>query len=154
MGPHMCLRQRSEITYEDINGILERGAKKIAFTEWIEPSKRERKANYAVDANFREALLVSEPKAPKVPRSRDIPKEAQAQKEQQLKIDEAEPLNDEELEEKEKLLTQVELMKIEREEVTLQIVTVAVVTEAKPEPQWSVPHSVKNVYVIEKTILC
>lgn len=35
-------------------------------TEWIEPPKRERKANYAVDAYFREALRVSEPKAPKV----------------------------------------------------------------------------------------
>jgi hypothetical protein len=34
---------------------------------WIEPPKRERKANYAVDAYFREALRVSEPKAPKVP---------------------------------------------------------------------------------------
>lgn len=33
---------------------------------WIEPPKRERKANYAVDAYFREALRVSEPKAPKV----------------------------------------------------------------------------------------
>ncbi|KFO25972.1 SWI/SNF-related matrix-associated actin-dependent regulator of chromatin subfamily A member 5 [Fukomys damarensis] len=42
----------------------------------------------------------------KVPRSPDLPDAAQAQKEEQLKIDEAEPLNDEELEEKEKLLTQ------------------------------------------------
>jgi len=33
---------------------------------WIEPPKRERKANYAVDAYFREALRVSEPRAPKV----------------------------------------------------------------------------------------
>ena len=33
---------------------------------WIEPPKRERKANYAVDAYFREMLRVSEPKAPKV----------------------------------------------------------------------------------------
>lgn len=33
---------------------------------WIEPPKRERKANYAVDAYFREALRVSEPKAPRV----------------------------------------------------------------------------------------
>lgn len=32
----------------------------------IEPPKRDRKANYAVDAYFREALRVSEPKAPKV----------------------------------------------------------------------------------------
>lgn len=42
-----------------------------------------------------------------VPRSPDLPNAAQAQKEEQLKIDDAEPLNDEELEEKEKLLTQV-----------------------------------------------
>lgn len=37
-----------------------------ALGSWIEPPKRERKANYAVDAYFREALRVSEPKAPKV----------------------------------------------------------------------------------------
>ncbi|XFG07533.1 hypothetical protein AB1E19_011157 [Capra hircus] len=181
---HVFASKESEITDEDIDGILERGAKKtaemnekiskmgenslrnftmdtessvynfegedyrekqkIAFTEWIEPPKRERKANYAVDAYFREALRVSEPKAPKaprppkqpsvqdfqffpprlfellekeilyyrktigykVPRNPDLPNAAQAQKEEQLKIDEAEPLNDEELEEKEKLLTQ------------------------------------------------
>ncbi|PIO39159.1 hypothetical protein AB205_0142700, partial [Aquarana catesbeiana] len=116
----------------------------MAFTQWIEPPKRERKANYAVDAYFRDALRVSEPKIPKaprppkqpnvqdfqffpprlfellekeilyyrktigykVPRNPDLPNAAQAQKEEQLKIDEAEPLNDEELEEKEKLLTQ------------------------------------------------
>lgn len=36
------------------------------INNWIEPPKRERKANYAVDAYFREALRVSEPKAPKV----------------------------------------------------------------------------------------
>ena len=103
---HVFASKESEITDEDIDGILERGAKKtaemneklskmgenslrnftmdtessvynfegedyrekqkIAFTEWIEPPKRERKANYAVDAYFREALRVSEPKAPKV----------------------------------------------------------------------------------------
>ena len=39
---------------------------------WIEPPKRERKANYAVDAYFREALRVSEPKAPKVRLMYDI----------------------------------------------------------------------------------
>ena len=33
---------------------------------WIEPPKRERKANYAVDQYFREALRVNEPKAPRV----------------------------------------------------------------------------------------
>ncbi|EMP28267.1 SWI/SNF-related matrix-associated actin-dependent regulator of chromatin subfamily A member 5, partial [Chelonia mydas] len=181
---HVFASKESEITDDDIDGILERGAKKtaemneklskmgesslrnftmdtessvynfegedyrekqkMAFTEWIEPPKRERKANYAVDAYFREALRVSEPKAPKaprppkqpnvqdfqffpprlfellekeilyyrktigykVPRNPDLPNAAQAQKEEQLKIDEADPLNDEELEEKEKLLTQ------------------------------------------------
>lgn len=38
------------------------------FLPWIEPPKRERKANYAVDQYFREALRVSEPKTPKAPR--------------------------------------------------------------------------------------
>lgn len=38
----------------------------MGIGNWIEPPKRERKANYAVDAYFREALRVSEPKAPKV----------------------------------------------------------------------------------------
>lgn len=40
--------------------------KESGFAAWIEPPKRERKANYAVDAYFREALRVSEPKAPRV----------------------------------------------------------------------------------------
>lgn len=40
--------------------------KVLPIGNWIEPPKRERKANYAVDAYFREALRVSEPKAPKV----------------------------------------------------------------------------------------
>lgn len=40
--------------------------KTLPLNAWIEPPKRERKANYAVDAYFREALRVSEPKAPKV----------------------------------------------------------------------------------------
>ncbi len=119
--------------------------------KWIEPPKRERKANYAVDAYFRDALRAgsnpSEPKAPKAPRPpkqplvqdfqfypprlfelldkeiyafrksinykaiRDIdvadPEEAkQQQEEEQKKIDEAEPLTEEEIAEKEKLLTQ------------------------------------------------
>uniref|UniRef100_S4RSL5 SNF2 related chromatin remodeling ATPase 1 n=1 Tax=Petromyzon marinus TaxID=7757 RepID=S4RSL5_PETMA len=117
---------------------------KLNMTEWIEPPKRERKANYAVDAYFREALRVTEPKAPKaprppkqpsiqdfqffpprlfellekeilhyrktigykVPRNPDVPNPAVTQKEEQGKIDTAESLNEEELEEKEKLLTQ------------------------------------------------
>ncbi|XP_035682460.1 SWI/SNF-related matrix-associated actin-dependent regulator of chromatin subfamily A member 5-like isoform X1 [Branchiostoma floridae] len=116
------------------------------ITHWIEPPKRERKANYAVDAYFREALRVSEPKAPKaprppkqpniqdfqfypprlfellekeiyayrksigykVPRNIDLsPAEAKRQQEEeQKKIDEGEPLSEEEIEEKEKLLQQ------------------------------------------------
>ncbi|VVC98655.1 unnamed protein product [Leptidea sinapis] len=62
---------------------------------WIEPPKRERKANYAVDAYFREALRVSEPKAPKVqvPRNPELgPDAAKIQREEQRKIDEAESL--------------------------------------------------------------
>lgn len=112
---------------------------------WIEPPKRERKANYAVDAYFREALRVSEPKAPKAPRppkqpivqdfqffpprlfelldqeiyfyrkslNYKVPKNPElgseatkAQREEQRKIDEAEQLNEEEIQEKETLLTQ------------------------------------------------
>ncbi|KAK9974689.1 hypothetical protein ABG768_022767 [Culter alburnus] len=184
---HVFASKDSELTDEDIDTILERGAKKTAemnermqklgesslrnfsmdtggtenslykfegedyrekqklsLIEWIEPPKRERKANYAVDAYFREALRVSEPRAPKaprppkqpniqdfqffpprlfellemeilyyrktigykVPRNPDIPNSAQVQKEEQAKIDEAEPLSPEETEEKEKLLTQ------------------------------------------------
>uniref|UniRef100_A0A673VY58 SNF2 related chromatin remodeling ATPase 5 n=1 Tax=Salmo trutta TaxID=8032 RepID=A0A673VY58_SALTR len=118
--------------------------KKKVVTNWIEPPKRERKANYAVDAYFREALRVSEPKAPKaprppkqpnvqdfqffpprlfellekeilfyrktigykVPRNPELPNAAQHQKEEQAKIDEAEGLSEEELEEKENLLSQ------------------------------------------------
>lgn len=45
-----------------------REKQKHILGHWIEPPKRERKANYAVDAYFREALRVSEPKAPKAPR--------------------------------------------------------------------------------------
>ncbi|XP_056312442.1 SWI/SNF-related matrix-associated actin-dependent regulator of chromatin subfamily A member 5 [Danio aesculapii] len=180
---HVFASKESEITDEDIDGILERGEKKTmemkekmanlgegslrnftmdtensvynfegedyrekkkVVTNWIEPPKRERKANYAVDAYFREALRVSEPKAPKaprppkqpnvqdfqffpprlfellekeilyyrktigykVPRNPDLPNSAEMQKEEQAKIDEAEPLNEEELEEKENLLSQ------------------------------------------------
>ncbi|KAL8615035.1 SWI/SNF-related matrix-associated actin-dependent regulator of chromatin subfamily A member 5 [Nucella lapillus] len=110
---------------------------------WIEPPKRERKANYAVDAYFREALRVSEPKAPKaprppkqpniqdfqfypprlfelldkeiyfyrksigyrVPKNPDLGSDAdRVRKEEQVRIDEAEQLAEEELTEKEDLL--------------------------------------------------
>lgn len=112
---------------------------------WIEPPKRERKANYAVDAYFREALRVSEPKAPKAPRPPKqpsvqdfqfypprlfelldkeiycyrksigyrVPKDPdlgadaeRVRKEEQRKIDEAEVLSEEEVQEKEELLKQ------------------------------------------------
>lgn len=119
--------------------------KVLGIGSWIEPPKRERKANYAVDAYFREALRVSEPKAPKAPRppkqpivqdfqffpprlfelldqeiyyfrktvGYKVPKNpelgsdaSRIQKEEQRKIDEAQPLTEEEIMEKEKLLTQ------------------------------------------------
>ncbi|XP_053552387.1 SWI/SNF-related matrix-associated actin-dependent regulator of chromatin subfamily A member 5-like, partial [Bombina bombina] len=134
----------TECSVYNFEGEDYREKQKMAFTQWIEPPKRERKANYAVDAYFRDALRVSEPKVPKaprppkqpnvqdfqffpprlfellekeilyyrktigykVPRNPELPNAAQAQKEDQQKIDEAEVLNDEELEEKEKLLTQ------------------------------------------------
>ena len=113
--------------------------------KWIEPPKRERKANYAVDAYFREALRQGEVKAPKAPRPpkqpnvqdfqffpprlfelldkeiyafrksinykavRDLdlePDEAKKQQaEEQKKIDESEPLTEDEAAEKERLLT-------------------------------------------------
>ncbi|XP_052828278.1 SWI/SNF-related matrix-associated actin-dependent regulator of chromatin subfamily A member 5 isoform X3 [Octopus bimaculoides] len=113
---------------------------------WIEPPKRERKANYAVDAYFREALRVSEPKAPKqaprppkqpnvqdfqffpprlfelldkeiyfyrksigykVPKNPDYGADAERiRREEQKRIDEAYPLNDAEISEKEELLKQ------------------------------------------------
>merc|ERR1711981_720405 len=115
---------------------------------WIAPPKRERKANYAVDAYFREALRVgaAEPKAHKAPRppkqpivqdfqffparlfelldqeiyhyrkmvgykvplNTDLgPADAKKiQKEEQRRVDEAEELTEEELEEKEELLLQ------------------------------------------------
>jgi len=112
---------------------------------WIEPPKRERKANYAVDAYFRDALRVSEPRAPKaprppkqpnvqdfqffpprlfelldreiyyfrktvgykVPRNPDLGADAgKVQKEEQKRIDESEPLSEDEIAEKEDLLQQ------------------------------------------------
>uniref|UniRef100_A0A5K3ETF1 SNF2 family N-terminal domain-containing protein n=2 Tax=Mesocestoides corti TaxID=53468 RepID=A0A5K3ETF1_MESCO len=116
-----------------------------ALAGWIEPPKRERKANYAVDAYFREALRVSEPKAPKAPRppkqpniqdfqffpprlfelldkeiyafrksiGYKVPRNPDAgpdgereRQEEQAKINDATPLDDAELAEKEELLTQ------------------------------------------------
>nr|XP_044996165.1 probable global transcription activator SNF2L1 isoform X4 [Jaculus jaculus] len=121
-----------------------REKQKLGMVEWIEPPKRERKANYAVDAYFRDALRVSEPKIPKaprppkqpnvqdfqffpprlfellekeilyyrktigykVPRNPETSNPALTQREEQKKIDGAEPLTLEETDEKEKLLTQ------------------------------------------------
>lgn len=119
--------------------------KAIALGGWIEPPKRERKANYAVDAYFREALRVSEPKAPKaprppkqpivqdfqffpprlfelldqeiyfyrkslhykVPKNLDLgPEATKVQREEQRKIDEADQLTEDEVTEKEVLLSQ------------------------------------------------
>uniref|UniRef100_F7FAD4 SWI/SNF related, matrix associated, actin dependent regulator of chromatin, subfamily a, member 1 n=1 Tax=Monodelphis domestica TaxID=13616 RepID=F7FAD4_MONDO len=134
----------TETSLYNFEGEDYREKQKLSMMEWIEPPKRERKANYAVDAYFREALRVSEPKVPKaprppkqpniqdfqffpprlfellekeilyyrktigykVPRNPELPNSVQAQKEEQQKIDEAEPHTAEETEEKEKLLTQ------------------------------------------------
>lgn len=114
---------------------------------WIAPPKRERKANYAVDAYFREALRVgsAEPKAHKAPRppkqpivqdfqffparlfelldqeiyhyrkvvsykvplNPDLGADAKKiQKEEQKRVDEAEELTEDEIEEKDELLNQ------------------------------------------------
>jgi len=114
---------------------------------WIAPPKRERKANYAVDAYFREALRVGQettqkhkaPRPPKqpivqdfqflpgrlfelleqeiyhyrksvgyrVPMNPDLGSEAKnIQREEQIKVDDAEELTEEEQEEKNDLLTQ------------------------------------------------
>lgn len=122
-----------------------REKQKLAALHWIEPPKRERKANYAVDAYFREALRVSEPRAPKAPRppkqpnvqdfqffpprlfelldkeiynyrktvGYKVPKNpdlgsdaAKVQREEQRRIDESEPLSEDEILEKEELLQQ------------------------------------------------
>lgn len=122
-----------------------REKQKLAALHWIEPPKRERKANYAVDAYFREALRVSEPRAPKAPRppkqpnvqdfqffpptlfelldkeiynfrktvGYKVPKNldlgsdaAKIQREEQRRIDESEPLTEDEIAEKEDLLQQ------------------------------------------------
>jgi SWI/SNF-related matrix-associated actin-dependent regulator of chromatin subfamily A member 5 len=120
-----------------------REKQKLSQLAWIEPPKRERKANYAVDAYFREALRVSEPRAPKAPRppkqpnvqdfqffpprlfelldkeiyyfrktvGYKVPKNpelgneaSKVQREEQRRIDESEPLTEEEITEKENLL--------------------------------------------------
>jgi hypothetical protein len=116
------------------------------LSHWIEPPKRERKANYVVDTYFKELMRVNEPKAPKaprppkqpnvqdfqffpprlfelldieiytyrksigykVPRDYDLPDDEakRAQKQEQNRIDNATPLNEEEIKEKDDLLTQ------------------------------------------------
>ncbi|KAJ7995914.1 hypothetical protein DPEC_G00231650 [Dallia pectoralis] len=58
----------AETSLYNFEGEDYREKQKLSLIEWIEPPKRERKANYAVDAYFREALRVSEPRAPKAPR--------------------------------------------------------------------------------------
>ncbi|XP_069842992.1 probable global transcription activator SNF2L1 [Dendropsophus ebraccatus] len=58
----------TETSLYNFEGEDYREKQKLSMLEWIEPPKRERKANYAVDAYFRDALRVSEPRAPKAPR--------------------------------------------------------------------------------------
>ncbi|CAO2609998.1 SWI/SNF-related matrix-associated actin-dependent regulator of chromatin subfamily A member 5 [Lemmus lemmus] len=106
---HVFASKESEITDEDIDGILERGAKKTAeMNEKLSKMGESSLRNFTMDTESSVYNFEGEDyrEKQKVPRSPDLLKAAQAQKEEQLKIDEAEPLNDEELEEKEKLLTQ------------------------------------------------
>lgn len=63
--------QDTDYTCHVWNGVDFRDEKKKEnklIDVWIEPPKRERKANYAVDQYFKEALRVNDPKAPKAPR--------------------------------------------------------------------------------------
>jgi len=116
------------------------------MSHWIEPPKRERKANYAVDTYFKELMRINEPKAPKaprppkqpnvqdfqffpprlfelldieiyfyrksigykVPRDYDLPDDEakRMQKQEQARIDNATPLTEEEIAEKDDLLQQ------------------------------------------------
>jgi len=116
------------------------------LSHWIEPPKRERKANYVVDTYFKELMRINEPKAPKaprppkqpnvqdfqffpprlfelldieiytyrksigykVPRDYDLPDDEakRAQKQEQNRIDNATPLTEEEIAEKDELLVQ------------------------------------------------
>jgi len=111
---------------------------KDGMLSWIEPPKRERKANYAVDQYYREAMRTNEPKVSKAPRppkqpavqdfqfyppelfaildkeilyfrqtiKYQVPQQEEDWEEKQKKIDEAQPLTEEEVQEKEKLLQQ------------------------------------------------
>ncbi|KAM7332883.1 hypothetical protein ACRRTK_009591 [Alexandromys fortis] len=132
---HVFASKESEITDEDIDGILERGAKKTAeMNEKLSKMGESSLRNFTMDTessvyNFEGEDYREKQKAPRPPKQPNVQdfqffpprlfelleKEIlyyrktigyKAQKEEQLKIDEAEPLNDEELEEKEKLLTQ------------------------------------------------
>lgn len=115
-------------------------------SHWIEPPKRERKANYVVDTYFKELMRTNEPKAPKAPRPPKQPnvqdfqffpprlfelldieiysfrksigykvprdydllddESKRVQKQEQSRIDNATPLTEEEVKEKEELLRQ------------------------------------------------
>lgn len=61
---------KSETAYEwEGTDFTNKGRKPIGQL-WIEPSKRERKANYSVDSYYRDAMRVTaKPAAPKVPRA-------------------------------------------------------------------------------------
>ena len=67
-----------------------------------------------------------------VPRNPEMPNSAQHQKEEQAKIDEAETLSDEELEEKENLLSQVQFLTVS----SWNTHSVEMVLE-HPVPSWS-----------------
>ncbi|XP_063102463.1 probable global transcription activator SNF2L1 isoform X7 [Cavia porcellus] len=106
---HVFASKESELTDEDITTILERGEKKTA-----EMNERMQKMGESSLRNFRMDIEQSLYKfegedyreKQKVPRNPEMPNPALAQREEQKKIDGAEPLTLEETEEKEKLLTQ------------------------------------------------
>ncbi|MEQ2208332.1 hypothetical protein XENOCAPTIV_023996 [Xenoophorus captivus] len=121
---HVFASKESEITDDDINAILERGERKTMEMKEKLSSLGEKILPSNSDFQFfpprlfelleKEILFYRKTIGYKVPRNPDIPNSAQVQKEEQAKIDEAEALTEEELEEKENLLQQVQTIDIEK----------------------------------------
>nr|KAF6360699.1 SWI/SNF related, matrix associated, actin dependent regulator of chromatin, subfamily a, member 1 [Myotis myotis] len=106
---HVFASKESELTEEDITTLLERGEKKTAeMNERLQKMGESSLRNFRMDTEQSLYKFEGEDyrEKQKVPRNSDIPNPAVAQREEQKKIDGAEPLTAEENEEKEKLLTQ------------------------------------------------
>nr|KAF6314016.1 SWI/SNF related, matrix associated, actin dependent regulator of chromatin, subfamily a, member 1 [Pipistrellus kuhlii] len=106
---HVFASKESELTDEDITTLLERGEKKTAeMNERLQKMGESSLRNFRMDTEQSLYKFEGEDyrEKQKVPRNSDIPNPAVAQREEQKKIDGAEPLTAEENEEKEKLLTQ------------------------------------------------